>query len=64
MYVYVNDGDFNVYIFFWFLFIWNKEDFKILVGRGNLILLKRYIFIINNILIIFKLLFFGFVFVF
>lgn len=64
MYVYVNDGDFNVYIFFWFLFIWNKEDFKILVGRGNLILLKRYIFIIDNILIIFKLLFFGFVFVF
>lgn len=64
MYVYVNDGDFNVYIFFWFLFIWNKEDFKIVVGRGNLILLKRYIFIINNILIIFKLLFFGFVFVF
>lgn len=64
MYVYVNDGDLNVYIFFWFLFIWNKEDFKIVVGRGNLILLKRYIFIINNILIIFKLLFFGFVFVF
>lgn len=64
MYVYVNDGDFNVYIFFWFLFIWYKEDFKIVVGRGNLILLKRYIFIINNILIIFKLLFFGFVFVF